>query len=99
MNCGAMRMTLANTKTTAKRGRPVVIEKPLKSTITATFTRDECLIIESFLAQYELSCSMNSKESHLRLKKTALLPLCKLNRASFVGIRYKIENIINPKSL
>jgi hypothetical protein len=74
--------------------------KTVKSVATAKFSRDECLIIESFLAQYELRVDAATNKAHLkRLFNPKIDPIVKLNTANFAKLRYKIENIINPKNI
>lgn len=62
------------------------------------FTRDECLIIESFLDQYDIKIAPKSV-AVLKRDSNAMEPIMKMNRASFGKIRYKIQHIINPKDI
>jgi len=73
--------------------------KSIQEALTASFSRDECIILESFLCQYEMVVSNKNKASLKPLPVAKIAPICKLNKASYGLLRYKIEHIINPKSI
>ena len=74
-------------------------ETTIKDIAIAKFTRDECLIIESFLAQYKLVVSNRNQASLVPVLNPKVQPILKLNRATFGKLKYKIEHIINPKNI
>lgn len=97
-----MKKATQRTKKSVKAKQPTVIgpdDINIKSIAVHRFTRDECLIIESFLNQFDMRIDASNKAYFVQLTNPKVKPIMRLNRATFAKLRYKIENIINPKNI